>query len=176
MFNLFKSWFSEEQQEDSIVSLYENEDEFNEVSENLDNFDQEFLSRVSDGEPYQLFLSIGGQQECALIQSLLYSEGIPSYVENQNFNRFYGGAPTAMTAVFSIKLYILSKDYDDAYKIVSEFCNFKKDVFDEYHKEKSTIPEKIFYIISGIFFTPYPTTVKQKGMGISIFPKIELEE
>lgn len=38
-------------------------------------------------------------------------------------NSIYGGISGAMNAVVSIKLYILSKDYDKVYEIVKDYIN-----------------------------------------------------
>lgn len=155
----------------SLSDLYEDEELFNSASEELVNFDTEYFKAIEQGESFQQFLTIGGQQDCALIQSLLYSENIPSFVENQNVNRMYGGTPVAITGVFALKLYILTKDYDKAYSIICDYIKNKSENFKNQNEEK-TILTTTTSIVTGLFFAPYPVNSNQTGMGITILPKV----
>lgn len=100
------------------------EDQKDNETENIPDFDQVFFERTQIGEPYQLFLTLATQQDCALIRGLLQAENIPTYIEGEHMNNIYGGITGNMTSVVGIKLYILCKDYDTAYDIVK---NFKAD-------------------------------------------------
>ncbi|MCR4579269.1 MAG: DUF2007 domain-containing protein [Treponema sp.] len=82
------------------------------------NFEKEFFERSKAGERSQLFMSIASQQDCLMLRSLLYSEGIPTYVEGEHMNNVYGGITGTMTTVVAIKLYILCQDYDKTKEIV----------------------------------------------------------
>lgn len=170
MFKKIKEWFSSES-EGSLSSMYENEEEYNKAANELDNFDKEYFSRIDAGEKCQQFLSIGGQQDCALIQSLLYSQGIPSYVENQNINRIYG-ANTAAVSAFAMKLYILTADYDEAYRIVTDYCNSNRiRNADQSAGEKISVSDALA-VVTGLVFANVPPNVQQRGMGITILPKV----
>ena len=100
------------------------ENQNNNETENIPDFEQAFFERTQAGEPYQLFLTLATQQDCALIRGLLQAENIPTYIEGEHMNNIYGGITGNMTSVVGIKLYILCKDYDTAYDIVK---NFKAD-------------------------------------------------
>lgn len=170
MFNKLKEWFAAEP-EGSLSSMYENEEAYNEAAKELENFDKEYFTRVNAGEKCQQFLSIGSQQDCALLQSLMYAQGIPSYVENQNINRMYG-ANTAAVSAFAMKLYILTEDYDEAYKIVTDYCSSNElRNADQPADEKISVPETAA-IVTGLVFCTVPPNVQQRGIGITILPKI----
>ena len=99
-------------------------DNDNAQTDNLPDFEKAFFERTQAGEPYQLFLTLATQQDCALIRGLLQAENIPTYIEGEHMNNIYGGITGNMTSVVGIKLYILCSDYDTAYDIVK---NFKAD-------------------------------------------------
>ena len=99
-------------------------DNDNAQTDNLPDFEKAFFERTQAGEPYQLFLTLATQQDCALIRGLLQAENIPTYIEGEHMNNIYGGITGNMTSVVGIKLYILCSDYDTAYDIVK---NFKTD-------------------------------------------------
>ena len=99
-------------------------DNDNAQTDNLPDFEKAFFERTQAGEPFQLFLTLATQQDCALIRGLLQAENIPTYIEGEHMNNIYGGITGNMTSVVGIKLYILCSDYDTAYDIVK---NFKAD-------------------------------------------------
>ena len=84
----------------------------------VEDFEKKFFERVKSGEKSQQVLSLGSQQDCALIRSLLSADGIPSYVEGEHMNNIYGGLTGSMTATVAIKLFILCSDYENAVDII----------------------------------------------------------
>ena len=92
--------------------------------DSMPDFEKAFFEQTKAGEPYQLFLTLASQQYCAIIRSLLNAEDIPTYTEGEHMNNIYGGLTGAGTSVIGIKLYILCRDYDTAYDIVT---NYKTD-------------------------------------------------
>lgn len=160
-----------------VQEMIEDKEAYDAALENSEPFDEAYFEAVKNGEPYQHFLILGGMQDCALIRSLLFSEGIPSYTENEHINQMYGGVPSCVTGVFAIKLYILCKDYDKAYDIVSHFANSKSESFNQQKEELQKKPLKAAQnVVTGLFFAPYPVNAEQKGMGITILPKIVSEQ
>lgn len=145
---------------------------YNEASEELIDFDKQYFNRINNGELSQQFLLLGGQQDCSLIRSLLAADNIPSFVENENINRIYGGIPASVTGIFAIKLYILVNDYDKAYEIVCDYAKSKKESTDNNSEENHSVSETTTKIVTGLFFAPYPVNSEQKSMGITILPKL----
>lgn len=92
--------------------------------DSMPDFEKAFFEQTKAGELYQLFLTLASQQDCAIIRSLLNAENIPTYTEGEHMNNIYGGLTGTGTSVIGIKLYILCKDYDTAYDIVT---NYKTD-------------------------------------------------
>ena len=92
--------------------------------DSMPDFEKVFFEQTKAGEPYQLFLTLASQQDCAIIRSLLNAENIPTYTEGEHMNNIYGGLTGTGTSVIGIKLYILCRDYDTAYDIVT---NYKTD-------------------------------------------------
>ena len=84
------------------------------------DFEKQFFERTKAGEKSQLLMSIASQQDSLMLRSLLFSEGIPSYVEGEHMNNIYGGISGTMTTVVAIKLYILCDDYDKAIEIIND--------------------------------------------------------
>ena len=84
------------------------------------NYEKDFFQRTQAGEKSQLLMSLASQQDCLMLRSLLYSEGISSYVEGEHMNNVYGGISGTMTTVVAIKLYILCADYDKALEIIKD--------------------------------------------------------
>ena len=112
---------------DSVDSLIEDKLQNDFETEEIihDDFSDRFFERTEEGEMHQLFLTIGAQQDVVNIRSLLASYDIPSYAKDENINRMYGGfCPTGM---FCQKVYILINDYEEAFEIVSEYLNNKKE-------------------------------------------------
>jgi len=160
-----------------VSDMIEDKEAYDEALGEAEPFEEAYFEAVKNGEAYQQFLILGGMQDCALIRSLLFSENIPSYTENEHTNKLYGGVASAVTGVFAIKLYILCKDYDKAYEIVCAFASSKKEDFKQQEEELQTKPLKAAQnVVTGLFFAPYPVNATQKGMGITILPKIVEEE
>lgn len=157
--------------EGGLSELYSDENEYDRAVKESGSqaFEEKYFERVRNGEDFQQFLVIGGQQDCGLIRSLLAADGIPSYTENENVNSMYGGTPASVTGVFAIKLYILVNDYEEAYEIVCDYVKSKKETFDS--AEKKPVAEVAGAVVTGLFFAPFPVNSEQKGMGITILPK-----
>ncbi len=95
---------------------------------NSQNFDKKFFERVEAGEKSVLFLTLGNPGDTAIIRSILYADGIPSYVEGEHMNNIYGGISGTMESVVAVKLYILEADYERAKEILEESNIKKKDI------------------------------------------------
>ena len=103
------------------------------------DFEKAFFERTQAGEKSQLLMSMASQQDCLMLRSILYAEGIPSYVEGEHMNNVYGGISGTMTTVVAIKVYILCDDYDKAIELINDskigdisgITIFKKEVSEE---------------------------------------------
>lgn len=158
------------------AEFIDDEEAYNKGTTDLVDFEDKYFERIKSGEFCQQFLILGGQQDCSVIRSLLAADDIPSYVENENVNRMYGGTPAAVTGVFALKLFILVNDYDKAYDIVCGYAKSKKEEFEEQSKKEKSKIETSAEIVTGLFFAPYPTNCEQKSMGITILPKYKYDE
>jgi hypothetical protein len=94
-------------------------------AKDVDEFSKAFFERVQTGESAQPFLQLAGQGDCALIQGMLQSAGIPSYTDFTHINKFYGPLTEATSSGLSIKLQILTNDYDDALAVVNDYIKTK---------------------------------------------------
>jgi len=83
------------------------------------DFEKEFFERTEKGEKSQVLLSLASLQDCVLLRSLLFADGIPTHVEGEHMNNIYGGITGTMTSVVATKLYILCSDYDKAVDIIN---------------------------------------------------------
>ncbi len=168
--------FKKKQTETEIDSEFiEDKDAYDKAVEESEDFEKKYFEAVENGEKFQQFLVLGGQQDCSLIRSLLAADGIPTYIENENVNRMYGGVATSVTSVFAIKLFILVKDYDKAYEIVCDYAKSKQEDFKEQRSNSSNIAKTTAAVVTGLFFAPYPVNAEQKGMGITILPKVYID-
>lgn len=157
----------------TIARKKKNESNNSVADDSQEDFDKAYFEAVEKGEAHQQFLVIGGQQDCALIRSLLAADDITTYAENENVNRMYGGNAASVTGMFAIKLYILVKDYEKAYEIVCDYARSKLETKDdEKVSEIKTVTEAA---VTGLFFSPVPVNSEQKYMGITILPKVEKE-
>ena len=108
-----------------VYKRFRKQDEVKKIESDADkelnemDFEKLFFERTKAGEKSQLLMSIASQQDCLMLRSLLFSEGIPSYVEGEHMNNIYGGISGTMTTVVAIKLYILCNDYDKAVEIIN---------------------------------------------------------
>ena len=75
-----------------ILKRFRKQDEVKKIESDADkelnemDFEKLFFERTKSGEKAQLLLSIASQQDCLMLRSLLFSEGIPSYVEGEHMN------------------------------------------------------------------------------------------
>lgn len=168
LFGLFKSE-RKKGYSSSISELIENDEEYTKSDEYIQDFEEQYFHRIQAGEKEQLFAIISSQQDCGLVRSLLGSEGIPSYVENENINKMYGGV--AATGVFSLKLHILLDDYDQAYEIVKGFASDKENHIKEDKVSKKQVAGAL---AAGLFFGAAPAGSELIGLGITILPKADL--
>jgi hypothetical protein len=95
-------------------------------AKDTDEFSKAFFERVQSGEKAQPFLQLANQSDCALLQGMLQSAGIPSYTDFTHINKFYGPLTDATTSGLSIKLQILVNDYEDALAVVNDYTGSKK--------------------------------------------------
>lgn len=140
-----------------------------EGQEEVKDFDEDFFKATQAGEPYQLFLSLASQRDCAIIRSLLQADNIPTYCEGEHMNNIYGGIAGTMNAVIAIRLFILEKDYDTAYEIIKDFIEKKIQAADK--KTESKIEDTVLKTTGMLLGTPL--TSSQEILGITIFPKAE---
>lgn len=157
----------EEPMDKDFVSDDENNEE---ISDEIENFDKLFFEETKKGETYQHFLSLSSIRDCSLIRGLLQVEGIPTYTEGEHMNSIYGGISGTMNAVVAIKLYILSRDYDKAYEIVKDYVNEKiqRITRDGEENRNSNIRSGILVYLAGA-----PVSVGQESLGIVVLPKAE---
>ena len=105
-----------------VYKRFRKQDEVKKIESDADKElnEMDFEKLFFAGEKSQLLMSIASQQDCLMLRSLLFSEGIPSYVEGEHMNNIYGGISGTMTTVVAIKLYILCNDYDKAVEIIND--------------------------------------------------------
>jgi hypothetical protein len=94
-------------------------------AKNTDEFSKQFFERAQSGEKAQQFLQLANQTDCALLQGMLQSAGIPSYTDFTHINKFYGPLTEATSSGLSIRLQILINDYDDALSVVKDYIKTK---------------------------------------------------
>ncbi|HAH60751.1 MAG TPA: hypothetical protein DCL73_01490 [Treponema sp.] len=94
-------------------------------AKNTDEFSKAFFERAQAGETAQQFLQLSNQTDCALLQGMLQSAGIPSYTDFTHINKFYGPLTEATPSGLSIRLQILINDYDDALAVVNDYTKTK---------------------------------------------------
>jgi hypothetical protein len=114
----YSAWKNQKKQSSSVDTSPDN-------AKDTDEFSKAFFERAQTGEKAQQFLQIANQSDCALLQGMLQSAGIPSYTDFTHINKFYGPLTEATSSGLSIKLQILVKDYDDALAIVNDYIKRK---------------------------------------------------
>lgn len=159
------------QEQSSFADLISNEEEYNNTTVDTEDFSKKYFDALQNGEKSQQFLVIGSQQDTSLIRSLLAADDIPTYTENENINKMYGGGATIAASAFAIKLFILTKDYDKAYEIVCDYAKSKSQE-SQHQTQDSSGKTVVAAAITGLFFSPFPVNSEQKGMGITILPKV----
>jgi hypothetical protein len=115
----YAAWKNQKKQSSSADTSPDN-------AKDTDEFSKAFFERAQTGEKAQQFLQIANQSDCALLQGMLQSAGIPSYTDFTHINKFYGPLTEATSSGLSIKLQILVKDYDDAFAIVNDYIKTKE--------------------------------------------------
>lgn len=164
--------------ESALAALYENEAEYEAALEATKiNFDEKYFERIRNGERSQQFLSIGGVKDCVMIRSLLYSENIPTYTENESINKIYTIAPDAPAdSSFAIKMFILIADYEKAYEIVKDYvesCNPQEKTSEsEENKKDSEIKETSEPVTTGTFFAIVHNEAEPITIGVTVLPKL----
>ena len=69
-----------------VYKRFRKQDEVKKIESDADkelnemDFEKLFFERTKAGEKSQLLMSIASQQDCLMLRSLLFSEGIPSYL------------------------------------------------------------------------------------------------
>ncbi len=96
----------------------ENKEGGNEIEKDS-SYEKEFFKRTQAGENSVLLETISSMQKCKIIQSLLFSAGIPSYAETQNLSGIFGNTSGLPDTMFSVKLNVLEKDEQSAREILN---------------------------------------------------------
>jgi hypothetical protein len=115
---LFAAWKTKKKHTESSVTAADD-------AKDTDEFSKAFFERVQAGEQAQPFLLFAGQSDCALVQSMMQSAGIPSYTDFTHINKFYGPLTEATASGLSIKLQILINDYEDAVAVLNDYLKSK---------------------------------------------------
>ena len=159
---------------DSFSDLYTDEAEHDQAMKEIENFETDYFTRASNGEQTQEFLEVGEWRVSSFIQSLLFSEGIPSYADHEHVNNL--GASSA----FTIKVYILTNDYDRALEVINDFMEKNRIITEEEKERPKEIKEQarkaVTVIASAGLFIPLPDGSRTTSMGITILPKKETRE
>ncbi|MBP5520561.1 MAG: hypothetical protein J6X84_08290 [Treponema sp.] len=129
-------------------------------------FEEKFFEQVKSGKKYQHFLNIGSQLDCMMIRSIFSSMDIPTYIEFENINKIYGGVSTCLTSnIFSIKLYILIDDYEEALAVIKDYIRNKVELLASKQGKDKYI--KILEILAA----PYVISSSQEMLGITVLQK-----
>lgn len=157
--NLYMSYSKKE----DIMDLEQENEEFD-----FTDFEESFYKEIQKGKEYQHFLNIASQMDCMLLRSFLASMKIPTHVEGEHINRFYGGSATCLTTmVFKIKLFILIDDYDEAFIVVKDYIKNKVDYLaKEFGKKK-------YLKVLEFLASPYNIRRSQEFLGITILEKVK---
>ena len=168
----------------TLSDLYVDEKAHDQAIKESEKFELNYFERVRNGEQTQQFLAIAGQPACAMIRSLLYADGIPTFAENEHINSMYSLNTLPASSAFAIKLFILISDYDRAYEIVTDFLSKQEPAPENEEgaedKEAQEVQEesqpKVITttngaVMTGLFFMPMPDGTQYKPMGVTILPK-----
>ena len=150
----------------------ENGEEILDETSALDeHFDEEYFECCRKGEYSQLFCNFASWQDCSIFQGLLFANGISSHKEHEHSNRFYFGS-NLISNIFSVQLWILVKDYNDAYELLKQFTDQKAEAIKEkYESNSNKTGEKLL----GAVLAPVTVSKEQEILGIKVFPKSERE-
>lgn len=167
----------EVKQSTKYSDLYVDEKAHDEAIKQSAEFELDYFERVRNGEQIQQFLAIAGQPASAMIRSLLYAAGIPSFAENEHINAMYSLNTLPTASAFAIKVFILVADYDRAYEIVADFLSkqeltAEKEKADGEEATAATVKKATGAVMTGLFFMPMPDGSQDKPMGVTILPKV----
>lgn len=137
-------------------------------------FDKEYFERCQNGEGYQLFMKFASMNDCVFLQSLLSAEHIPSHVENQHMNSLFGAGANVLSGTLAAQLWILIADYERAYEIAVQYLVKKSESLKD--SKDSTLKETVSASLVVLLGTPYPITKSQQILGMTIFPKLGLDD
>ena len=93
--------------------------ESGDATEENSSYEKNFFKRTQDGENSVVLETISSMQKCKIVQSLLYSAGIPSYAETQNLSGIFGNTSGLPDTMFSVKLNVLEKDEQTARELLN---------------------------------------------------------
>ncbi|MCR5435440.1 MAG: hypothetical protein K6E97_00075 [Treponema sp.] len=165
---------------DSFSDLYTDEAEHDQAMKEIQNFETDYFTRASNGEQTQEFLLVGERRVSSLIQSFLFSEGIPSYTDHEHINTIYSFNNLGSSSAFTIKVYILTADYDRAFEIVKDLVEKNNIALQEEQERPKNTRQKVqktIAVASAVaFFIPLPDGSLTTSMGITILPKKEKGE
>lgn len=82
------------------------------------NYEKEFFSRTENGEKAVLLQTVSSLQKCKILQSLLYSAGIPSFAQTEKLSGIFGNTSGLPDTMFSVKLNVLESDKETARQIL----------------------------------------------------------
>ncbi len=166
--------------ENSFSDLYTDEAEHDQAMKEIENFETDYFTRASNGEQTQEFLEVGEWRVSSFIQSLLFSEGIPSYADHEHVNMLYSFNNLGASSAFTIKVYILTNDYDRALEVINDFMEKNRIITEEEKERPKEIKEQarkaVTEIASAGLFIPLPDGSRTTSMGITILPKKEPRE
>lgn len=116
-------WMSQNYNNNPDVQKQKMEEELESLE--TPDFEKEFFERCEAGEESILFMKVSSQQDCAVLRSLLFSSGVPSYIEAEHSSGLYGNAADVNIGLISMKLYILKDDCEEALEIAKDFIRQK---------------------------------------------------
>ena len=154
----------------SLSDFYTDEEEHDKAIKEAEEYEKGYFERLHQGEQSQQFLAVGSFAVCSFIRSLLMAQGIPTYTENEHINSIYSLNVLGGSSSFSIKVFILISDYDEAHKIVYDFIKS--------HQQKAEDAEPREQIAktvaaTGTFFLGIPQGSTEDAVhGITILPRI----
>lgn len=154
-----------------LSSLYTSEEEHMKAIQETEEFEKGYFERIRNGEQSQQFLSVGSMMVCSFLRSLLASEGIPTYTENEHVNSMYSLNALNGNSSFSIKVYILIADYDRAYEIIAEYIASREKT-DEGQSSIKKAKSVATAVTTGMFFVNIPGSAEEAIHGIMILPRV----
>lgn len=87
-------------------------------TQNFD-YEKEFFARTQNGEKSVLLKVVPSLQECKILQSVLYSAGIPSFAQTEKLSGIFGNTSGLPNTMFSVKLNVLESDQNSAQEILN---------------------------------------------------------